>query len=494
MLLGRIASQLLLLIHMLTSCLSLQPQQCHHDPRLLSRKIKNCIDDTDKALQLLELADVSDEDPFVQAIQVCGKAGRCDLALRVYHSCPTESCRTKTITVLGKCGKYKEGLELLREGNPSNASYNAVIAACGRAGDWQEALKVLEQMPVDFVSWLTCHAVLTALAKARRGAEALDMLNNMGKWGLSPVRGTYHLAIQALVRQGDSEAAQGALEECREKQLRPHQGTIDMVIASYGKADNWRQVKEGHTNEEIADTTYFHHWHSLKKVSQGKLTYWELGRFQYDVMEEGRKRHMSITVAFQPNRNPRKNGIRLILVDSDGCKLGFLLMLNRSSEEQGTSHDTSSLLGLRIEESFRSLGLCKVFLAIWLHICLEAGIVCVSGKINKPVLALVLQHRFKFEGTGGCLCEATRGDRDNDIVLFSNNAKNLDGAFSSKDRSSQRIIVSHVQAKDGRQIRMGATFVAPETSLLRAEVDEVLQGGLSYEVTSTGLRDIFLGI
>ena len=45
---------------------------------------------------------------------------------------------------------------------------------------------------------------------------------------------------------------------------------------------------------------------------------------------------------------------------------------------------------MQINEKYRGRGLAKVFVALWLSLCLSAGVAARTGVIDKPILAHVL--------------------------------------------------------------------------------------------------------
>jgi pentatricopeptide repeat protein len=611
------------------------------DSRLVARQIQACQSNAEQALLLLQRVTPpplpthvvpkdnhpdeddhqhhhheNDEGPYVQAIYVCSKARRPDLAIQVYRMHPTEYLRSLAISVCGRCGMYQQALALLQssdtmmllpvdkeqKGNhfpatpslsssssappppPGTASYNAAIAACGHAGAWQDALSLLYQMPVECLSTTTCHTVLTALSKGRRGAEALEVLRRMEnephddnnnnqdvdkeslpqlpQWNVTPARTTYHLTIQALIRGGELDLAKNLLMKSRAMvpSIAPKKGTIDMVIAAFGKAKRWSEIQdleqwekeeeekgvEGGNrgdNDSMNDsnnrdkqqnnntTMYFQHWETLPKVGQGKGSFWALGHYNTTTTttissslqsDDTSQTARFVRVGFQPNRNPRKNGIRLVVVDEMGTRVGFLLMINVLATQNGRQRrvqggkggmdgSSSSLLGLRVEPAFRNQRWGKVLLALWIHCCLEAGIVPTTGKIHKPLIALLLEHHFGFVGVGGVVCQAAPASavvmtednppkqetNDDKIVLFSDTVKSLQGMFSPWDLYTQRIILSDRPILNGRSIRVGATWARREgmeqTNVLRAKVKGILQDRLSYDATPLDLRKVFLG-
>jgi hypothetical protein len=68
---------------------------------------------------------------------------------------------------------------------------------------------------------------------------------------------------------------------------------------------------------------------------------------------------------------------------------GFILLENSPCGLQ------SSLRGMRIEDEFRGRGLSKLFMAIWLQLCLHMGLAPRANRIDKPLICKSL-HEFGF--------------------------------------------------------------------------------------------------
>jgi pentatricopeptide repeat protein len=234
-------------------------------------------------------------------------------------------------------------------------------------------------------------------------------------------------------------------------------------------------------------------WENEGMVKMNTEKYWKIGTYHDPIVP------YNFTVALQPHRNPSKNGIKLLLYnnidgstldgscDSRNCtKVGFLLMVNRMpcQQESTTVVGTSSLLGVYLNPIFRRSGLSKIIIAIWLDLCRRACAAPRTGVINKPLLALVLQHTFQFVpeskkptnhglastdsgsssgGGGGVTIEICPG-LNSTIGLYSSNLKCLHGAFSVRDvRRENIIMLQDAPTPRGRLCRIGTTFSRQST-------------------------------
>ena len=477
--------------------------------RQLIRDIQACKTNVSRALELLN--DTKEEGPYLAALHVCGKAKRHDVAIDLFRKKPeSESCRALAIAVCGKCGEYKEALKLLKglPKNPSIQSFNAAIAACGHAHAWKDALAVLESMPSSLVSSFTCNAVLTALAKSKRGMEAYELFKKMKAHTTfpNPDRSTYDHVINALLRQGKVDTAYAVFLEMKQHpDTFPKNRTYEMLITGYSKRKKWEMAQaleqerqdgatvdagDAKATSSQREVNYvFEFWDnkSMTKVGRGKYARWEFGTLSKDGNE--------FTIAVHPHRNPAKNGISILLLQN-GVKLGYVIMINSASA------NTSTLLGVYVDPERRKHGYSKVFLALWLKLCLDAKIKPQTGIINKPLLALVLQHTFGCipqEGAG-VDAEISAGKEDGTIVLYSAAAKNLEGAFSPKDckREGLEIIKSPTEPR-GRKVKIGCSFAPPlGEEALHESTNAVLagkagDGKVSHQLTSHDVRRIFLG-
>ena len=142
--------------------------------------------------------------------------------------------------------------------------------------------------------------------------------------------------------------------------------------------------------------------------------------------------------------------------------------------------------------------LIKLFLAIWLHCCLQANLRPVTGKMNKPLLCLILQHAFQFtpiEASGGVralLLPSVEGkDRVVRLTTASTTVKNLAGVLTPRDVQEQNVqLVSPTEAAGevGRPIDVGGLLKAPSKEVLEKAIQTVLQDKwkLSSEIQQAG--------
>ena len=462
----------------------------------IDRQIKGC-KTVEAALTLLEdyiaktPTDKLTDQPFLSAMHICGKNKQLESAKRLYLQRPSEACQRILIQICGICGNHLEAIRILRDQTPSIGTYNAAMAACGQAGAYNIVLDLLNEINPDDISHttLTYNVVLTALARAKRGVEALALLSRM-KDPLTklptPDRISYQKTIMALCTMGDIDSAFSlCLNDC------PNDIAVgDIIISAYGKLDQWdkvRTVQQKLKREPGShDFALWHEGDAMTKVGKGRLAYWVLGTWS-----DGHSSSI-LKVALQPNRNPAKNGIKLLLLE-EGKRIGYLLMINTPANSE------SSMLGAFLDPDQRKRGLSKIIMGVWMSLCLHGNIRPVTGIINKPLLALVLQETFGFSpgDSAGVDVEISRGP-DDAIVLFSS-TKTIQGSFSPPDIKREKIVFADAHAKPiGRMVKVQANFRSPPVDDLQGRVDQVLKGrsgkgGFMHSLSAQTIRLILLG-
>jgi pentatricopeptide repeat protein len=455
----------------------------------INRQIKGC-KTVEAALALLNAyiektpADQISDDPFVSVLHICGKTKNLKQARQLYAKRPSEACQRVLIQICGKCGDHREALRVLRcrDSPPSVGTYHAAMAACGQAGAWKTVLELFAE--IHPAAWrhstLTHNIVLTALARSKRGDEALTLLKTMTD--PPPDRVSYHKTVMALCSMGDVDAAHDlCLTKCPEDSA-----ASDLVISAYSKREQWDMVRmvQCELNREVGSHDFMLWGGSMIKVGKGRNAHWELGTWT-----EGES---VLTVALQPNRNPAKNGIKLLLIEGE-AKIGYLLMIN------SVANTESCMIGAYLDPEQRKRGLSKIIIGVWASICLEAGVRTVTGIINKPLLALVLQETFGFiaADAGGVEVEISRGT-NGAIVLFSP-TKAIQGSFSPPDIKRENIIFADTHADPkGRMVKVQATFGPPSVEELKKRVDPILKGksglgAFTHKQSGETLRTLLLG-
>jgi hypothetical protein len=479
------------------------------------------------------------------------------IALDLFDQCPTEACRARTISV---CGRKKEGFQLAMNLFQSSSdekslpTINAALAACSVARDWKAAQsifnhEILSKHHVD-VTTLSCNIVLTAMERAKQGQEALMFFRSMIDGQVRsdeklrqmplPDRNSFHHTMNALIAENKSvphrkdilnqsnlDLAFSLLEEMTslhqtyakngEFSVLPNNVTLDILASAYSRVGNWKMTDRieslrGNSHPVIPpnqcfgndeSSSFFLRWaineDGMQKVGNGRGAYWIFASY--------RNNDVALIVALQPHRNPSKNGIKILLFDANyrvnKQKLGYLLMVNDA--QNGGS---SKFLGMFIEPKLRKLGLSKVFLSIWLDLCLMAEIRPTTGIINKPLLVLILQHTFNFrplynpDAQNGVEVIIGKG-HDGKIELYSSSTKNLHGAFTAADQERENIrLLTTAPLYSGRLCRVGAAFVNGEDSKQKSDLQRIIyqqlkgndgSGTLTYNSSETPWKRILLG-
>jgi len=192
---------------------------------------------------------------------------------------------------------------------------------------------------------------------------------------------------------------------------------------------------------------------TLEKVGKGHAAAWRLADFRTE--ETGMQARLAL------DRNPAEPCCKLMFVGGRSGqreKLGHMLL--------ACDEDGSALRGMRIREDLRGRGLSKLLLAVWLRLCLEAGLTPRTRTINKPLLSLSLAA-FGFAPTNqrGMLVRVSAAKRARDCV---------------------RSTSAHAP---GRTAYIRTAFEAPDAATLRAAVDRQLRhGNLELGVPPAALR------
>jgi pentatricopeptide repeat protein len=479
------------------------------------------------------------EGQYAETLNLCGRHKNVQVALDIVQRLVPDSelCRSKAISICGSCGRLDDALQLLfctstsamrindaqqqqqqQQQQPrvyqTASPYNAAIAACGAQKDWEAALFVLSEIPRHLLSNVAINAVLMGLVKARRGGEALDLLNQAEReWGIKPTRCGLHNTLSALLADEKvQEACELVLRMQQESDtsLHPNEETYRRLTSAVSGKPQALQIVERLLTNDVKRgclNCSFEPWKKEIKVGHGKDSFWKIGTVSLLGSDDGDP--MTVVVGLQPNRNPATNGMKLVFYDSSlsstsssksadertslsKSRLGYLLMINSLKDR------TSTLLGQFVKPDLRGQGMAKILLAVWFKLCLDADVRALTGRIQKPLLSLVLQHTFgMIPKSGGVQAELSPGAAPNAVVLYSS-AVSLEGALSPLDLRNQSIRLSVAPAHPrGRPITVGCTFEPPFN--LQKHVDAVLQRRwkLDDEIAITGenndLRRILLG-
>ena len=265
----------------------------------------------------------------------------------------------------------------------------------------------------------------------------------------------------------------------------------------------------------------------MKKFKNEK--YWMIGTYV------DHTKGYNFIVALQPHRNPIKNGIKILLYNHDmnttdavgTTKVGYLLMINHPVNDAhdngtlGATRGSSTLLGVYLDPAFRQGGLSKIFIAMWLQLCCKARAVPRTGIMNKPLLALVLQHTFHFvpevtNGSNGVNVEVSlvanttatdpslgvASSSPAAIGIYSSNIKCLQGVFSLRDIRRENILLLREPSSPhrGRSCQIGATFVLSNLMTTTTVLNDVIEqqllgksksGKLVYSANDLNWENVF---
>lgn len=216
--------------------------------------------------------------------------------------------------------------------------------------------------------------------------------------------------------------------------------------AAAAAADAMRSGTDTITKDNTTTTTreiYFDNLrNSFTKIGKGRDHWWMFGQYditssssagavtatttKHDVtaptttndnLHERQQLRRRIIIGIQPHKNPICNGLSIVFYDTtnDGIKLGRILLKNEKSHRSSyrllqnmginntTNHEFntrliqySSLIGMEVNKANRGEGLSKVFIALWLHICMVTNTYPRASVMNKPLISRVLMNSFNF--------------------------------------------------------------------------------------------------
>ena len=209
---------------------------------------------------------------------------------------------------------------------------------------------------------------------------------------------------------------------------------------------------------------------TLPKVGSGRHAAWTLGAY--------RRGELELDVRLQLDRNPDEPCCKLLFCGRGG-RIGHMLL--------ACGKDSSSLRGMHISEEMRGRGLSKRLLAIWLAMCLNAGLSPTTRVINKPLLSLSLS------GFGFTPLEANAFTRV-EVAACRNPARQaarrrLRGLDASSRLSQLRDDAERRRGGRGREAYVRTAFCPPvDSAALEATVGRVLGADFVLDASAEELR------
>lgn len=447
------------------------------------------------------------------AINALGKIGECDVILELLDE------MEKSCEVSLQDGDAKIPATANNAPPVDKMAYQTAISSLARNNYCKEAMQILNRMqskglPPDINTY---NQILIGIAKESgrvvgasrivttdedRSASvasetnngpamswhkvALELLHEMEAHNLRPTDQIYDSVISACTSAGEWNMAAKITEKA---ELQRHIGKkrkFSSVDGDYGiceddailiglPLDSIESVANELHNAAVA---YFDNLKAFRKCGKSSEPWWEIGRYSIrcdsidttvsDDQPCGRSR--SIIIGIQPHKNPFRNGLSLVFFDeASRVKLGRMLLRNESSRQ--SLRDTnqlgpiyfSSLVGMEVNKERRGEGLSKVFVAMWLRICLDTNTYPRAAVMNKPLISRVLMGFGFVPQNGGSRVELIRlnsgsdtekGDSDYNphFALYSPSAKSLKGLFSQRALRLQNIaILDHPPSPPSRK-------------------------------------------
>lgn len=343
-------------------------------------------------------------------------------------------------------------------------AYQTAISSLSKHGDIEAAISILYRMKSKgFSPDTNCYNVLLiGIAKEAGRANsaksndgnfnwhkvALQILQEMEAQGLRPTEQERNSVIAACGREGAWNEA--AYVEKKDSILNGR--------ATFSSHDLKRDCKTGNTVTDSFRNTldaYFKDLEHFRKFGKGEDSWWEIGRYNRDNAP-------AIIIGISPHRNPIRNGISLVFYNENGLKLGRMLLKN-SSTSMPDPVSYSCIVGMEVKHSERGQGLSKLFVAIWLKICLATNSYPRAAVMNKPLISLVLMHFGFIPQRGGTCVKLIRLDDNQKFGLYSTSKKSLQGVFSQRVLRSQNILILTHNVPQGKvsTVYIKTTFEHP---------------------------------
>jgi len=432
----------------------------------------------------------------------------------IYYDIPYHTNQAPPIDIyhaalcaLGKCRQIDAMLDLLKD---LESLKDTTIPSTAEG----TCLRYKHPAPDRFV-YLTA---LTASIRCKSPSFSVEIMNRMVKRGMKFDEVAYSRVLSSLTNtksEGRYEMAKTIWKEM-EKDNACSDASYKSLIRVFSKEDRWDDVtaawdrlkclsnRNGNDNisVDVASIPVYHNINSpagapmtryvedlakLERIIVGKRKWYKLGSV---ISIKG----LEVVFGLQPHRNPVLNGLSLVFHKKEGEKLGFMLIRNQWEELLHKQENVffSSILGMFVDEKHRDKGLAKIFLGIWLQICLNLKAFPRSEKINKPLVSLVLT-RFGFIPTSESAIEIEisplanipeHGLKMNDLswkplfALYSRCPLN----FGERELRTQKMVVSRQPpSPKGKLTKVRTTFEHPITQKVKAgenyakEADELSQ-------------------
>ncbi|KAG6418978.1 hypothetical protein SASPL_121186 [Salvia splendens] len=154
----------------------------------------------------------------------------------------------------GRAGQWRWGMNIMEDMlraaiPPSRSTYNNLINACGSSGNWREALKLCKKMTDNGVGpdLVTHNIILSAYKTGSQYAKALSYFELMKSTHVRPDTTTLNIVIHCLAKLGNYEEAIKVFDGMRQKrsECSPDIVTYTSIMHMYsscGQVENCHSV------------------------------------------------------------------------------------------------------------------------------------------------------------------------------------------------------------------------------------------------------------
>ena len=415
----------------------------------------------------------------------------------------------------------------------SGEIYHAAINALGKIGEYDQILEIINTMeeqsfneatlPYNGALAMSYQSAISSLSRHNRCHKAILLLQRMQSKRLPVDTNTYNDLLIGIAKEAGRCVNDGktkelwhtvALDILSDMELNctnpPTEQSYNSVLSVCGKEGNWKaaaivaekakcfrndkdnsekthhRINDDDKSEAASSAHYFDNLRSYNKVGKGSDSYWEIGRYSVSsYTSNGNLQCSSIIIGIQPHINPHCNGLSIVFYNDTASriKLGRMLLKNTSYKghpvlknvnESNKPIYHSSLVGMEVNKARRGEGLSKIFIAIWLHICLRTNTYPRAAVMNKPLISRVLMDFNFVPQIGGtrvglirlsknnattsissCDALGKEDDKSNNnpqFGLYSLSTKSLHGLFSQRYLRVQNIaILDHPLSSNSRQ-------------------------------------------
>ncbi|TVU31282.1 hypothetical protein EJB05_22963, partial [Eragrostis curvula] len=165
---------------------------------------------------------------YTIALRSCSLTGDLGFALKIYEDMnkigvkPDEMFLSALVDVAGHARRADAAFEIMKDARAKDlqvgtVAYSSLMGACCNAKDWKKALLLYEEIKsiklIPTVSMM--NALITSLCDGDQVSKAVDVLNEMNRFGLRPNEITYSVLFVACERNCEAQHGLDLLEQLK---------------------------------------------------------------------------------------------------------------------------------------------------------------------------------------------------------------------------------------------------------------------------------------